>query len=70
MPLAAWFRGPLRNMAWDHLTGPQFLARDIVSPSFVRRLLEEHQTGRRDNNGWIWALLVLELWYSNLESRA
>jgi len=70
MPLAAWFRGPLRNMVWDHLTGHQFLARDIVSPSFVRRLLEEHQTGRRDNNGWIWALLVLELWYSNLESRA
>jgi asparagine synthase (glutamine-hydrolysing) len=70
MPLAAWFRGPLREMLWDQLTGQRFLDRGIVSPGFVRGLLEEHQSGRRDNNGWLWALLMFELWYSNLEARA
>ena len=70
MPLAAWFRGPLREMVHDLLTGPRFLSRNIVSPDFVRGLLEEHQSGRRDNNGWLWALLMLELWFLNLEAQS
>ena len=67
VPLAAWFRGPLREMLWDHLTDTKFLARNIISPSFVRGLLEEHQSGRRDNNGSLWALLMLEMWFESLE---
>jgi asparagine synthase (glutamine-hydrolysing) len=63
VPLAKWFRGPLREMTWDLLTSPQCSVRRIVSPSFVRKLLEEHQSGRRDNHAWIWSLLMLELWF-------
>ncbi len=68
VPLAAWFRGPLREMLHDHLTGPSFLSRGIVSPRFLRGLLYEHDIGRRDNSHWLWALLMLELWFMNLES--
>lgn len=63
VPLAAWFRGPLREMVTDHLTGRRFLDRGMVSAPFVRHLLEEHQGGRRDNNEWLWRLLMLELWF-------
>ena len=63
VPLAKWFRGPLREMTWDLLAGPQFSGRGIVSPVFVHELLEEHQRGRRDNHTWIWSLLMLELWF-------
>jgi asparagine synthase (glutamine-hydrolysing) len=68
IPLAGWLRGPLREMLWDHLTGPRFLARGIVSPKFVRHMLEEHQSGRRDNRSWLWALLVLEMWFREFET--
>ena len=67
VPLAAWFRGSLREMLWDHLTGPRIGARDIVSAGFVHQLLTEHDTGRRDNSHWLWSLLVLELWLEELE---
>ncbi|HKY20054.1 MAG TPA: asparagine synthase (glutamine-hydrolyzing) [Vicinamibacterales bacterium] len=70
MPLAAWFRGPLREMLRDHVTGPRFLARGIVSPPFVHGLLDEHQSGRRDNNGLLWSLLMLELWFVNMEAHS
>jgi asparagine synthase (glutamine-hydrolysing) len=70
VPLASWFRGSLREMLWDHLSAPQFLARGIVSPPFVRGLLEEHQIGRRDNSRWLWALLMLELWFLSLENQS
>jgi hypothetical protein len=52
----------LRPMLWDRLTAQRFLERGIVSGPFVRRLLEEHQRGRRNNEMWLWALLVLEMW--------
>jgi asparagine synthase (glutamine-hydrolysing) len=62
VPLPEWFRGSLREMLWDRLTAPRFLDRGIVSGPFVRRLLEEHQKGRRSNEMWLWSLLVLEMW--------
>jgi asparagine synthase (glutamine-hydrolysing) len=68
VPLAKWFRGPLRELAWDHLLGSRFLGRGIVRAPFVRSLLEEHQRGRRDNSHWMWVLLMLELWLRDLES--
>jgi asparagine synthase (glutamine-hydrolysing) len=63
VPLASWFRGPLREMLHDHLTSGAFLQRGIVSPPFVKHLLHEHETGRRDNYHWLWMLLMLELWF-------
>ncbi len=67
VPLAAWFRGSLRAMLWDHLTSRAFLDRGMVSEGFVSHLLNEHDTGRRDNSHWLWMLLMLELWFRNLE---
>jgi asparagine synthase (glutamine-hydrolysing) len=63
VPLATWFRGPLRSFLWDHLTGSSFLDRGIVSPEFVQCLLQEHDQGRRDHYHRLWSLLMLELWF-------
>lgn len=68
IPLSAWLRGPLREMLWDHLDGPRFRQRGIARPQFVRHLLDEHQSGRRDNRTWLWTLLVLEMWFREFES--
>jgi asparagine synthase (glutamine-hydrolysing) len=69
IPLAGWLRGPLREMLWDHLDSPRFSQRGICCPEFVRHLLSEHQSGRRDNRSWLWALLVLEMWFRDFESQ-
>jgi len=67
VPLDHWFRGALRDMLHDHLTGSRFLDRGIVSPAFVTHLLEEHRTGRRNHAHWLWSLLVLEMWFRQEE---
>jgi asparagine synthase (glutamine-hydrolysing) len=69
VPLAIWFRGPLRNFLWDHLSSRSFLDRGMVSPEFVQHLLEEHERGRRNNYHYLWNLLMLELWFRDLEER-
>jgi asparagine synthase (glutamine-hydrolysing) len=61
-PFAVWLRGPLREMVRDRLTSPAFLERGIVSGEFVKTLIDEHQSGRRNNQLWLWMLLVFDLW--------
>lgn len=68
VPLAKWFRTSLHDFLWDHLTSERFLNRGMVSGAFVKTLLEEHDAGRRDNNYWLWGLLMLELWYREYET--
>ena len=63
VPLGSWLRGSLRSFVWDHLTSREFLDRRMVSPEFVRNLLDEHDRGRRDNHHHLWKLLMLELWF-------
>jgi asparagine synthase (glutamine-hydrolysing) len=70
VPLGSWFRGSLRGFIWDHLTSRRFLDRDMVSPLFVRSLLEEHDSGRRDNHRHLWKLLMLELWFQECRKRS
>jgi len=61
VPLSIWFRGPLRDFLADHLAG-ECIRRGILSPGFIRYLIEEHQRGRRNNSHRLWGLLMLELW--------
>jgi asparagine synthase (glutamine-hydrolysing) len=68
VPLANWFRGPLREMLHDTLLSKALAGRGVVSPGFVSHLLNEHETGRRDNSHWLWALLMLELWFTSHHS--
>jgi asparagine synthase (glutamine-hydrolysing) len=69
VPLSAWFRGALRPFLWDHLDSAAFVGRGIASPAFVQQMLREHDSGRRDNSHWLWSLLMLELWFRQLEAR-
>ena len=65
VPLDIWFRTSLREFVRDRLTSSSFLGRGIVSPKFVRYLLDEHERGRRINTLQLWSMLMLELWFEN-----
>jgi asparagine synthase (glutamine-hydrolysing) len=67
VPIARWFRESLREFVWDHLMSSAFLGRGMVNAAAVRSLLEEHDSGRRDNNQHLWMLLMLELWFRDAE---
>jgi asparagine synthase (glutamine-hydrolysing) len=62
VPLGAWFRAELREMAHDLLLAPRTRQRGIFRPSWVEWLLRTHEAGRRDCSARLWALLCFELW--------
>jgi asparagine synthase (glutamine-hydrolysing) len=63
LPLAAWLRGDLRDMARDLLFSTRATDRGYVRPEEVTRIWDAHQSGARNHSPQIWALMVLELWH-------
>lgn len=62
VPLDAWFRTGLREMARDRLTSRDSLVAELFDRRMVQRLLDDHESGRRNEESRIWTLLSLEVW--------
>ncbi len=62
VPIAAWFRGELRELAGDLLLDRQARSRGQLRPAAVERLLADHASGRADHAHRLWCLVMLELW--------
>ncbi len=60
VPLAGWFRGPLRERVRQSILGERLIDTGLFDPSFLSHLVEEHQAGRRDYSAPIWSLLMFE----------
>ena len=63
VPLDAWFRSELREMAGDMLLGADSFVGDRMNRAVIERLLADHQHERRDEEIRIWTLLCLEVWH-------
>jgi len=63
VPLGSWFRGNLRELFADTLLSPAALQRGYFQPAFVRRVVDEHLSGRRDHTLRLWQLVVFERWH-------
>lgn len=61
-PVSRWLRQDLRDFSRDLLLGPDALARDLFDGSGLRRLLDDHQSGRLEAGWALWTLLMLEVW--------
>lgn len=63
VPVGAWLRGSLREMAEDALLGRRSRERGYFRPEVVRRIWDEHRSGAQDRTYVLWTLLMLELWH-------
>jgi len=63
VPLDAWFRLGLREMANDLLLGADSFVGQTMDRDVVGRLLADHERGRRNEEIRIWTLLSLEVWH-------
>lgn len=63
VPIGEWFRGPLRAFLRDHLFAADSFAREHFKMQVVERLVDEHESERRDHSQRLYALLMLEMWW-------
>jgi len=66
IPLDAWLRGELEDMARDLLLSRRALERGYFAPAYVKRVLDDHLAGRWNWHIEIWTLMMLELWHREL----
>jgi asparagine synthase (glutamine-hydrolysing) len=69
IPVAEWFRGPLREQMLSVLS-PERLAREgLFEGRAVGRLIDDHLEGRRDNRKQLWTLFAFESWYEGYNAQ-
>jgi asparagine synthase (glutamine-hydrolysing) len=59
IPLPFWFRNGIQEFARTYLLEKQD---SLLSPSFVRKIWNQHQSGIRDRSGQLWNILMFRLW--------
>jgi len=70
IPVAEWFRGPLREQMLSVLAPERIARKGFFDPAAVAALVREHLEGRRDNRKQLWTLFAFELWHDGYLSRS
>jgi asparagine synthase (glutamine-hydrolysing) len=60
VPLASWFRGPLRQRVRDAVLGETLASTGIFDMAFLREMVDQHQSGLRDYSASLWTILMFE----------
>ncbi|WP_431066945.1 XrtA/PEP-CTERM system amidotransferase [Methylotuvimicrobium sp.] len=65
VPLASWFRGPLKDRVQESLLGETMIQSGYFDQAFVKKIVDQHQSGIRDYSTSIWSLLMFEAFLRN-----
>ncbi len=60
VPLAAWFRGPLRQHVRERLCGSVLCDSGLFDMATIGTLLDQHQSAVRDHSAALWSLSMFE----------
>ena len=66
VPLARWFRGPLKQRVRDALLGPRLAATGWFNRAYLEHLVDAHSAGTRDYSSAIWTILMFEAFLRNV----
>ena len=58
VPLASWFRGPLKEQVRESLLGDSMADCGLFNQQFLTKVVNQHQSGMRDYSTTIWSLLM------------
>jgi len=62
VPVAAWLRGPLRNVLWQRLAPARIARRGLFEPAAITQLIGEHLSGQANHRKILWNLLMFDAW--------
>jgi asparagine synthase (glutamine-hydrolysing) len=66
VPLARWFRGPLKQRVRDAVLGERLASTGWFDRPYLQHLVEAHQSGASDYSAPLWTLLMFEAFLRNV----
>ena len=62
VPIDTWLRGPLREWAEELLDEDRLRREGYLHPAPIRKKWDEHLSGRRNWQYWLWNVLMFQAW--------
>ena len=70
VPIADWLRGELLPLLRQCLLAPSSPLSDLLEPTAIAKLIDEHAAGRKNHEKQLWILLQLRLWHAMFIERS
>jgi asparagine synthase (glutamine-hydrolysing) len=70
VPLARWFRGPLKQRVREAVLGQRLADTGWFDRRYLQQLVQAHQDGTRDHSAPLWTLLMFEAFLRNVVDAA
>lgn len=69
VPLATWFRGPLKQRVHKTLTGNRLESTGWFNMDFLARIEQEHQSKLKDHSTLIWSLVMFDAFLKKTQAQ-
>lgn len=66
VPLARWFRGPLKARVQESILGSRLADTGWFNRDYLQELVRDHNNGSRDYSASIWTILMFEAFLRNV----
>ncbi len=63
IPIKNWLRNELKDFLFDYLNEKKLS--EFFNFSFIKKMIDEHLSGKENHSHRLWALLVFEVWREN-----
>jgi asparagine synthase (glutamine-hydrolysing) len=63
IPLIYWLRNELKGFAYQTILNDSDGIKLFFNLAYIKQLLDEHTSGKKNHALRIWSLIVFEMWY-------
>ncbi|NTW27551.1 MAG: asparagine synthase (glutamine-hydrolyzing) [Candidatus Moranbacteria bacterium] len=63
IPIDSWLKNELKDYAYTQLLNGRLIKDGMFKKEYIKKLLDDHNSGKISYARHIWALLTLELWF-------
>ena len=66
VPLDYWFRNELKDEMMNLLNAEELDKQGIFNYEYIKNIIDEHLSGRKNRKSEIWTLFVFQRWYREM----
>lgn len=63
VPIGEWFKDSLKDISYDILLAKRTIERNLFKKEYVKKLLDDHVSGKANYTRQIRLLIIIELWH-------